>query len=178
TWYWENRGGGEFALVEADVQLLGAAFVNSNLQLADINGDSLLDAVLIAEEQVSARVNLGLGRWSDGWTALGDVPAGTHDGWQLADVNGDALADLVRVVANEVQYALNVNGTYFGELTALSSHADLAFPERTADVSVRFADMNGNGTTDVVWFTPGGKVSFLELFAVRPNLLSRVRNGL
>src|SRR5690606_26482886 len=104
TWYWENRGGGEFALVEADVQLLGAAFVNSNLQLADINGDSLLDAVLIAEEQVSARVNLGLGRWSDGWTALGDVPAGTHDGWQLADVNGDALADLVRVVADEVQY--------------------------------------------------------------------------
>src|SRR5690606_7344777 len=97
---------------------------------------------------------------------------------QLADVNGDALADLVRVVADEVQYALNVNGTYFGELTALSSHADLAFPERTADVSVRFADMNGNGTTDVVWFTPGGKVSFLELFAVRPNLLSRVRNGL
>ncbi|MCA9516862.1 MAG: hypothetical protein KC635_18095, partial [Myxococcales bacterium] len=41
-----------------------------------------------------------------------------------------------------------------------------------------FADMNGNGTDDVVWVASNGHVRFLELFPVRPNLLSRVENGI
>src|SRR5690606_16095079 len=40
-----------------------------------------------------------------------------------------------------------------------------------------FADMNGSGSRDVVWVT-GSRVQFLELFPTRPNLISRIENGL
>ena len=42
------------------------------------------------------------------------------------------------------------------------------------DVHARVADMNANGSEDVVWLLPGGVVKYLELFPQRPNLLTRI----
>src|SRR5262249_37667426 len=39
------------------------------------------------------------------------------------------------------------------------------------------ADMNGNGSDDIVWIDSNGHVQYLELFPVRPNLLTRIDNG-
>jgi len=38
--------------------------------------------------------------------------------------------------------------------------------------------MNGNGSSDIVWADSEGNVDYLELFPVRPNLLSRIENGI
>ncbi|MCA9515495.1 MAG: VCBS repeat-containing protein [Myxococcales bacterium] len=97
----------------------------------------------------------------------------------LGDINGDGLDDLVIVAGDEVTYALNRNAEVFQqERTLTSSMVDGgAIPDRLAETTVLFADMNGNGSADVVWVTPGGQVTYLELFPVRPNLLSRVENG-
>jgi len=48
---------------------------------------------------------------------------------------------------------------------------------RGGTTTVAYADMNGNGSHDVVWIDSSG-VKFLELFPVRPNLLARVENGI
>ena len=38
--------------------------------------------------------------------------------------------------------------------------------------------MNANGSEDIVWFAQDGEVQYLELFPVRPNLLSHIDNGI
>ncbi|MEL6182878.1 MAG: toxin TcdB middle/N-terminal domain-containing protein, partial [Myxococcota bacterium] len=70
-------------------------------------------------------------------------------------------------------------GTTFSNISTVTSD-DIGgqIPQRDATVTVLYADMNGNGSSDVVWMTAEGDVTYLELFPVRPNQLSRIDNGL
>ena len=178
---YRNTGAGfEQVLVEE----IGEIFDESTLQLADMNGDNLQDPVVISTDLVRYRLNLGFGRWSDTsaeWTevAMEGIDETAAKSAQLEDLNGDGLADLVIVSANEVRFAVNRNGASFDALTIITSDdVDGDLPERTSETTVLFADMNGNGSDDVVWVTNNGSVQFLELFPVKPNLLSRIENGI
>lgn len=163
---------------------IGQTFDASGLQLADMNGDGLQDPVVVVASgnaaEVSYRLNLGFGDWTD-WRT---VTVGGFNPSQLAvielqDLNGDELTDLVAVVGNEVKLALNRNGDRFDTVRALTT-ADLGsgvVPSRAPDTVVSYADMNGNGSSDIVWVEAGGAISYLELFPVRPNLLARITNG-
>jgi YD repeat-containing protein len=49
--------------------------------------------------------------------------------------------------------------------------------DNTSD-RILWSDMNGNGSTDIVWFTHDKKMQFLDLYPTRPHLISRIENGL
>ncbi len=166
------------------VQALGATFdAASNLNLGDLNGDGLLDPARIVPSGtgtiLSYRTNIGFGQWlpfED--VVLGDLPSGSADSATLQDVDGDGLDDVVVVSATSVRFWLNRNGGRFDAMREIvSADVDGEIPDRTAE-TVLFADMNGNGTEDVVWINGSGNLRFLELFPVRPNLLSRIENGI
>ena len=172
------------------VDVIGAVFDDEDLQLADMNGDGLQDPVRLrgkgtATLSVDFKVNLGFGRWAPAapnWrtvTVGGLNPTQTAQA-ELEDLNGDGLADVVMVAANEVHLLLNRNGDSFSAPLILTS-ASLAsgtIPTRAAGTTVTYADMNGNGSADIVWFASGAPAQYLELFPVRPNLISRIENGL
>ena len=172
------------------VDVIGAVFDDEDLQLADMNGDGLQDPVRLrgkgtATLAVDFKLNLGFGRWAPAapnWRTItvgGLNPTQTAQA-ELEDLNGDGLADVVMVAANEVHLLLNRNGDSFAAPLILSS-ASLAsgmIPTRGAGTTVTYADMNGNGSADIVWFVSGMPAQYLELFPVRPNLISRIENGL
>ena len=84
------------------------------------------------------------------------------------------------VVSGEsVTYALNNNSASFDATVQIES-ADVNgdIPNRTSEVTVLYADMNANGSSDIVWIGPSGQVDYLELFPVRPNLMTRVTNAI
>lgn len=173
------------AYAAVTIDPLGETFdAASNLQLADMNGDGLQDPVRLvasgAGAQLSYRINLGRGRWT-AWrpVTLPDLPSALVDDAELEDLDGDGLADIVVVASTTVQYWRNENAGVFSPGQSITS-ADVTgvIPERTGAETVVFADMNGNGTDDVVWVSDGGAVRFLELSPVRPNLLSRIENGI
>ncbi|HEY3485434.1 MAG TPA: toxin TcdB middle/N-terminal domain-containing protein, partial [Ilumatobacteraceae bacterium] len=172
-----NQGDGSFELVDMGLDAVGASFVEDRLQLADMNGDGLQDLVRKATDLVAYRTNLGFGRWSD-WIELAGVPGDLAGDEQLVDLNGDSLADLVAVRADAVLYAVNRDGTSFAERVELAASEELPIPGRTSDISVRFADLNGSGSTDIVWINSSGAVTYLELFPERPNLLTRIDNAI
>jgi len=182
TTIWRNTGSG-FVQDEA-IEPIEAGFDSDTLELNDFNGDGLLDAVQVQPTSVRYRLNLGNGRWSAWRTAEGalDFDAQEAEDAELEDMNGDALADLVLVSGDTVRLWINRNGRAFDdEITIRNADVDTSMasiPERLATTSVLFADMNGNGSSDVVWVTQTGAVTVLELFPTRPNLLSRVENGL
>jgi RHS repeat-associated protein len=167
--------------VSAPVDPIGAVFDASTLQLADMNGDGLQDPVeLLGGGQLRFRLNLGRGKWSD-WQSvtIGGLGEASLLAADLDDINGDGLADLVVVSGNSLQYALNRNAARFDPPVTVSGDAvNGSVPERTDQTTVLYADMNGNGSDDVVWISSNGHVQFLDLFPVKPNLLARVENGI
>jgi len=164
---------------------IGVGFGPGTLELNDMNGDGLLDPVQVQTSSVRYKLNLGWGRWSAEWVELsiGSTSLSADEARlaELEDLNGDALADLVLVTGDVVKYWVNVNGESLEgplEITNNSGLVDGTIPDKT-DKVVLFADINGNGSSDVVWIgTNDGTVSYLDLFPVRANLLTRIENGL
>ncbi|MFO0748156.1 MAG: toxin TcdB middle/N-terminal domain-containing protein [Myxococcota bacterium] len=178
TAVYRNTGSG-FS-VDENVDSLGVGFENDGLELNDINGDGLLDAVLVTTSSVRYRLNHGWGHWAD-WRDLTSVSFTQAEAEQaeLEDMNGDGLADLVLVTPSAIRIWTNRNGASFdSEVDLTDADVDGALPSKGANDVVLFADMNGNGSSDVVWVTSGGEVSFVELFPVKPNLLAQIDNGL
>ena len=178
TQVYENTGDG-FDLKTVDS--IGAGFETSNLQLADMNGDGINDPTeLTSTGAVRYKVNLGWGRWSEEWRALATQTPLTpteRDIAELEDLNGDSRDDLVIVSASQIKYALN-RGDHFDDFVTLTSTQIAGLPQRVDGTQILYADMNANGSEDVVWLTSGQPVQYLELFPQRPNLMSELRNGI
>lgn len=169
------------------VQNIGAVFDEGPLQLADMNGDGLQDPVqLIASGmavQVQYKLNYGWGTWSPNWSTitLTGLDASQASIAELQDINGDGLADVVAVSGNEVRIALNRNGDRFDNVMVINDASlatGSAVPVRGSNTVVAYADMNGNGSDDIVWIQSNGLVQYLELFPIRPNLIARIDNGI
>ena len=178
TVYWVNDGKGSWNEVTGQ-QAIGASFSGDKVRLIDINGDGLSDAVQLLAGKLRYRKYLGYGKWS-GWIdvnvpglaneKLGDKP-------QFRDINGDGMADMVAFVGTSIIYFVNKNGMAFREGQELQKLAGVDIPNSN-DNSIRIADMNGNGSNDIVWISNGGNVTYLELFSERPNLLKQISNGI
>jgi RHS repeat-associated protein len=179
VWWFRNTGSG-FETTARNVNPLGVGF-EDNARLADMTGDGMVDLMQFAGSGlVTYYTHLGFGRFEGPHEMLGLPGALMPEEAEFVDLNGDALTDVVVVSGTEVRWSLNVNGESFGAMQTLSaSQVDGgAIPERTGAVSMRYVDMNGNGSTDVVWVNASGMTTYLELFPVRPNLMKRIRNGI
>ncbi len=170
--------------VPKTVEPLGAMFDDSPLQLADINGDGLLDPVTVAASGTTGvvryRLNLGHGHWTPfvERTVLG-ADASELATAEVQDLNGDGLDDVVIVGGDSVKIAINQAGAFLPFLTLRSGDVTGGeLPIFDKSTTVLFADVNGSGSTDVVWIEASGRVRVLELFPVRPNLLTRIENGI
>ncbi len=155
-----------------------ADLTQPNVQLSDFNGDGHLDLVRqeIAADGSRVRVwfGLGYGRYT-GEARMANVPAGLREEFFLVDVNRDGQTDLLRVSGSQVSYQLNNGRLAF---TAAQRVFDGA-PSSGDTLRILMADMNGNGTSDVVWITRDYKLRYLDLLA-RPfaGLLNRIDNGM
>jgi RHS repeat-associated protein len=177
-----NKGAGGFVLDTTGVAAaVGYDFANDKLQLSDMNGDGQQDLVRATTAGLTYWLGLGRGQWGPAVTVDLAISSAELPAVQLQDLNGDQLDDVVVVQGNVVKYAINRTAGVFDAWARLDGtdarYASL--PTVTPGVvSVLFADMNGNGSTDVVWVDMAGKLTYLELFPVRPNLLTHVENGL
>jgi len=154
---------------------------SQTVQLADMNGDGYNDVVEIqAGGAIRYRLNYGWGKWSAWRNTTGvSIDLSERELVDLEDVNGDGISDVVVVTATQVKYAINRNGDRFDPfVTVASTNIVGNLPERQMGDKVLYADMNANGSEDVVWFDTSGQVQYLELFPTRPNLLSRIDNGI
>ena len=164
-------------------------FSNPSVHLADMNGDRLQDVVWIRKLSQSETVawvwpykgNAKFDAYQvmSGSVALGPTPV---EDVKLADINGDGLSDMVIVATGSVTAWLNMgNGSWSSSRTFFGTPAY----SRT-DTSLRFADMNGNGTADLVWIkavtgseNANEKFQYLDFSGqARPNQLKIIDNGL
>lgn len=165
-----------------------------NLRWVDLNGDGHAD-ILLSEERVfvwhPSMAEEGFGpstRVAKVWDeekgpAL--VFADASQSVYLADMSGDGLNDIVRIRNGAVCYWPNLGYGRFGAKVTMDSPPYFDHPEMFDQGRIRLADIDGSGTTDIVylgregvqlWFNQAGngwsKGETLQQFPRVDNLAS------
>ena len=147
------------------------------VRFLDMNGDGLADVVWLTDAWM--KIFLGAGDGTFVPFARVPYPWGSGDALQLSnilfgDLNRDGLTDLVRVDAANVTW---YRGETDGRFNSFFRH--LARPEATdADAVVTIADLNGNGSQDVVWSSPRGLWAVDLAGATSAGMLVQISNGI
>ena len=165
-------------------------FSDSDIKLADMNGDGLTDIVRVRKGDIRYWPGRGDGTFGTGelecaggtystgsYIQMSDSPYYTdpdNSGLRFDDVNGDGTADLVQIRFQDVDVWYNMGGASFQERRIITNTpASPSYQNR-----VRVVDINGSGTPDILW-GDGSAYKYIDLAGgTRPWLLTRVQNGL
>ncbi len=187
--YFINNHGAEFTGYFAKTGL-NMTFDQAEMKLADMNGDRLQDIVFLRDGICEYYPSMGFGNW-DAAQKMANPPdsdktPGIYNDWQklmLTDLNGDGLTDIVYApdYASHVMYWLNQDSTKFDGPFKVENT-----PVPLENTTVQPGDMNGNGTTDILWNYPEQADTdqkklwqYLELCPDdKPYLLKTVTNGI
>ena len=138
---------------------------DQNLKFVDLNGDGHAD-VLITEHDAFV--------WHPSLEEAGFGPAGRviqsldeeigprvifadgTDSVYLADLSGDGLTDLVRIRNGEVCYWPNLGYARFGAKISMDNAPWFDNPDQFDHKRIRLADIDGTGTTDIVYLHRDG----------------------
>jgi len=164
-------------------------FEDPEVRLGDMNGDGLQDIVQMRRGRVVYWPGRGEGVWGTGsrrcdrgegagrQIEMANPPPEVNpelDGVYLSDVNMDGADDMVQVRFREVDVWFNEAGQGWTRRTiARSTPTAPAFAPR-----VRFTDIDGSATTDIVWANAGRWEYIDPTGGQRPRLLVAVHNGL
>jgi hypothetical protein len=144
----KGLGDGGFGAPQ-DIGVVGVP--TSDLLLADLDGDGVLDIALIESGSVSVRRGRGGGAFS----APASYSSFAANGLHAADVNGDGVLDLVHGSTTDVATVLpGLGGAQFGAGSSVTLQDDL--------MEVTAADLDRDGYADLV-----GAVSFPPALALR-----------
>ena len=172
---------------------------NPCVHLADMNGDRMLDLICLAPEpsgsgqriRVSYWPLCGLGRYSDERS----MPTTDPDTFDIGsadlrdvfveDFTGDGLADVLVIDGSGPQTVLtlrvNIAGQRWSPPYTLSGLPRYAPRDATGPTIFRVADLNGNGSLDLLFrnTTPVDSWSYVELLPHGgPSLMTGIDNGL
>lgn len=181
---WLNLGTNRYAARKTQTNTLGALFSSAEVQVADFNGDRMPDVVQVRQDSVVVTPGLGYGRFAE--PIIVDFPefltAAQVQRARLQDITGDGLADLVieRAAGNEFWYWINLGNYRFSNRKTITG-----LPTIGPNAVVRWADLNGNGSTDLVYAdgSAANKLRYVDLglllnCGTAPNVLTIISNGI
>jgi RHS repeat-associated protein len=169
--FFERTDDGDWSPLQAFAVLPVLDWNNPNLKFIDLTGDGHAD-ILISEDEVlcwhASLAEAGFGPRQRVRQALDEekgpkvVFADSTESISLADMSGDGLTDIVRIRNGEVCYWPNLGYGRFGAKVTMDGapwfEASGLFDGRR----VRLADIDGSGTTDIIYFASRGTHLFFN----------------
>lgn len=136
-----------------------------NLKFVDLDGDGHVDVLISENEALVWHASLA----EEGFAPARRVAQALDeekgprlvfaDGEQsiyLADMSGDGLSDLVRIRHQEVCYWPNLGYACFGAKISMAHAPHFDNPEQFNHKRIRLADIDGSGTTDIIYLHRDG----------------------
>lgn len=179
--YSTRRDDGEWEPDRPFASLPNLDWDDPNLRFVDLDGDGRADILITEQEAIVWYPSLGTDGFGPASLAAGfeDEERGPRlvlaDGAQsvyLADMSGDGLADLVRIRNGEVCYWPNLGYGRFGPKVTMDDAPWFDHPDQFDRGRIRLADLDGSGTTDIVY---AGREGVALYFNQSGNRLSRPR---
>ncbi|WP_445357761.1 toxin TcdB middle/N-terminal domain-containing protein [Microbulbifer sp. ANSA002] len=162
----------------------GVRLGDPNVFLRDMNGDGMADLVWVNKGYAAYFANRGLNGFAPA-VEFTNTPATLYNlnNVRVTDINADGRSDLLYLNGIQVSIWLNQGLTSGDHQKAQFSQKQLIQAQGNISAEeVRLVDINGNGSTDIVWYSPGrgsNTFYFAELFpSEQPNQLKRIDNGL
>jgi RHS repeat-associated protein len=136
-----------------------------NLKFTDLTGDGHADILItegealqwhpsLAEEGFGPAVRVSLPLDEENGPRL--VFADGAQSVYLADLSGDGLSDLVRIRNGEVCYWPNLGYGHFGGKVTMDHAPRFDSPDQFDQRRIRLADIDGSGTTDILYLRCDG----------------------
>ncbi|MEE4356892.1 MAG: toxin TcdB middle/N-terminal domain-containing protein, partial [Desulfococcaceae bacterium] len=158
-------------------------FDRSTTRMADMNGDRIPDMIYLDSQVCYYYPGMGYGQYASRIN-MNNPPYPLLDLNRafMADVNGDGLSDVVSADSSvRVWLNLGLESSDHSQGSFASSFS-LSAPDLNAYNAFRLGDMNGSGSTDLVWNVSDGaslRMAFLD-FAPQeqPYQLKSIRNGM
>ncbi|MEK6676772.1 MAG: SpvB/TcaC N-terminal domain-containing protein, partial [Planctomycetota bacterium] len=153
---WVNQNDGQFSdrILTPGARFKGkfVHFANRGVQLADMNGDRLADVVEVTSHSVVFCPSMGFGQFDEceEMSLPFTDPALEQeqiDRAKVIDINGDGLSDLVveRFSGTNLRFWLHLPTGDFARSRLITG-----LPA-TPNSATRWADINGNGTVDLIY---------------------------
>lgn len=151
--------------------------------IADMSGDGLNDIVRIMNGSICYWPNLGYGRFGKK-RPMRNAPRFDHNDLfdpsrlRLADIDGSGTTDILYLGATETVYWKNYSGNGWSEGIIIPN-----FPSVDSLTDVSVFDIEGNGTSALVWSTPlpgrSERIKYIELTGgKKPFLLHKIDNNM
>ena len=144
---------------------------DSNLKFIDLSGDGLPDLIL-SENDVFVWYQSLAGQ---GFGAAEIVPKPDDEGHRpalvfadstqsiyVSDMSGDGLSDIVRIRNGEVCYWPNLGYGRFGSKVTMGHAPVFDRSEQFNQRQIRLADVDGSGTTDIIYLSRDGATFWLN----------------
>lgn len=163
--FYERTSDGGWSPFRAFRQLPNIDWGDPNTRFVDLDGDGHAD-VLITEHDAMTWFP-SLEEQGFGESRRVATPRGEEDGPRLvfadgtesvylADMSGDGLTDLVRIRNGEVCYWPNLGHGRFGAKVTMDGAPCFDRPEQLAQARIRLADVDGSGTSDIIYLGGDG----------------------
>ncbi len=154
--YYENNGQGDWQGFRHYARSPGLGFDERGLQLLDVDGDGVIDAVQGARTGLYVYRNRGPAGWDQPRLVPAAEQSGTFPGLpgddpriRLADMTGDGFLDVVRIVSGHLEYWPSRGNGRFAEGRVMAAAPRFPYPFDPRRVFL--TDVNGDGLADVVF---------------------------
>jgi RHS repeat-associated protein len=135
-------------------------FKDSNTRMLDLNGDGISDLLMTEDNVFTWYESSGRKGFREAYKTVKsfDEEAGPHiifaDSTQsifLSDMSGDGLTDIVRIRNGEICYWSNLGYGKFGAKVSMDNAPVFDNPDSFNPALIRLADIDGSGTTDIIY---------------------------
>lgn len=136
-----------------------------NLRFIDLDGDGHADVLITEDDAFVWHASLAVEGFSDARRIVQQLDeekgprlifADSSQSIYLADLSGDGLTQIVRIRNGEVCYWPNLGYGRFGAKVTMDGAPQFDNPEQFDHQRVRLADIDGSGTTDIIYLHRDG----------------------